>query len=471
MNARSSRSPHCAARDRSGGGMRSAGAGGVRGWRLLPLLLATFFLAGSFPLRAAVPFKPGVALTSRSGQFVVYAPSPTAVDVDSPASLLATNLVRLEQGPLTIICDRIREVLLQEMGAANLVHGRVYVHLRPGPPTAEIILTPVRFSQGWQYELTLPTRLDRTRLVTAITHTVLQEMANRSSGGRVVNVPQWLVEGLTAQVLIAGGPALVPEPRRLLVVEMTQRDHFTAARAHLGQHGALSFSDMNLPSNAQLVGAGWETHRYSAQIFVASLLRLSGGNLGLVNFTRELGNYLNPQLAFLKAFNGHFRSALEVEKWWSVTVINLTGRDHHMNWTQSIALQRLDEILHTAVQSPAGGGELARRQNLRLQDGLAQLDYSQQRQVFTPIVRQLEILQWNAPRDLSRLVLDYRKTLADYVLERGRIELRADLRNRIQGAHTAVIQNTIRQLDLLDVIREDFRKLGETETPGPAGKP
>lgn len=456
--------------DSAGWGGGPGAARGAHGWRILFSLLAVF-LADSCPLRAAIPFKPNTALTSRSGQFVVYAPNPTAVDVDSPSSLTATNLVRLEQGPLTIVCDRIREVLLQEMGAANLVQGRVYVHLRPGPPTMEIILKPLRFSTGWQYELTLPTRVDRTRLVTAITHTVLQEMANRSAGGRVVNVPQWLVEGLTAQVLIAGGPALVPEPRRVLVVEMTQRDHFAAARAHLRQHGALSFSDMNLPSHAQMVGAGWETHRHSAQIFVASLLRLPGGNLGLVNFTRELGNYLNPQLAFLKAFNGHFRSALEVEKWWSVTVINLTGRDHHLNWTQSIALQRLDEILHTAVQSPAAGGELARRQNLRLQDGLVQLSFSQQRQVFTQTVRQLEILQWNAPRDLSRLVLDYRKALADYVLERERSEMRADLRNRIQGAHTAVIHNAIRQLDLLDVIREDFRKTGETETAGAAGKP
>ncbi|GDY20070.1 hypothetical protein LBMAG56_14150 [Verrucomicrobiota bacterium] len=435
---------------------------------MLPLLVA-FFFAGGFPVRAATPFKPGMAMTSRSGQFVVFAPSSPAAEVESPASLTATNLVRLEQGPLAIICDRIREVLLQEMGAASLVQGRVYVRLHAGPPTAEIILKPIRFSQGWQYELTLPTRVDRTRLVTAVTHTMLQEMANRSSGGRVVNLPQWLVEGLTAQVLIAGGPALVPEPRRVLVVETTPRDHFAVARAHLRQHGALSFSDMNLPSNAQLVGAGWETHRYSAQIFVASLLRLSGGNVALVNFTRELGNYLNPQLAFLKAFNGHFRSALEIEKWWSVTVINLTGRDQHMNWTQSIALQRLDEILHTAVQAPTAGGELARRQNLRLQDGLMQLDFPQQRQVFTQTVRQLEILQWNAPRDLSRLVLDYRKTLADYVQERGRIEMRADLRNRIQGAHNAVIQNTIRQLDLLDVIREDFRRTGETETAG--GRP
>ncbi len=460
MHARSSRGPQRAGR-------------GVRGWHGAWILLGLLavFLSGSFPVRAAALFKPGMALTSRSGQFVVFAPNPTAADVDSPASLMATNLVRLEQGPLAIICDRIREVLLQEMGAANLVHGRVYVYLRPGPPTAEIILKPLRFAQGWQYELTLPTRVDRTRLVTAITHTVLQEMANRSSGGRVVNLPQWLVEGMTAQVLIAGGPALVPEPRRVLVVEMTPRDHFAAARAHLRQHGALSFSDMNLPSNAQLVGAGWETHRHSAQVFVASLLRLSGGNLALVNFTRELGNYLNPQLAFLKAFNGHFRSALEVEKWWSVTVINLTGRDQHMNWTQSIALQRLDEILHTAVQSPAAGGELARRQNLRLQDGLMQLDFSQQRQVLTQTVRQLEILQWNAPRDLSRLVLDYRKTLADYLLERGRVEMRSDLRNRIQGGPAAVIQNTIRQLDLLDVIREDFRKTGETAAALPAGKP
>lgn len=227
-------------------------------------------------MRAATPFKPGMAMTSRSGQFVVFAPSSPAAEVESPASLTATNLVRLEQGPLAIICDRIREVLLQEMGAASLVQGRVYVRLHAGPPTAEIILKPIRFSQGWQYELTLPTRVDRTRLVTAVTHTMLQEMANRSSGGRVVNLPQWLVEGLTAQVLIAGGPALVPS-RAACWWSRRRRVIISPSRAHLRQHGALSFSDMNLPSNAQLVGAGWETHRYSAQIFVASLLRLSGG--------------------------------------------------------------------------------------------------------------------------------------------------------------------------------------------------
>ncbi len=435
----------------------------------LALALATL-LALAAAASAAAPFNQPLAVTSRSGQFIVYRPSPSVADTDPPHALTATGEIQLEQGTLAITCDRIRTVLLQELGAVDLAPGKIYIHLKPAGPDAEIMLKPLRFSTGWQYQLWLPTRLERTRLVTAITHTLLQELANRHAGARPANVPQWLVEGLTTQVLIAGGPALVPEPRRVLVVDVTPRDHFTQARDLLRRHGALSFSDLNMPSPSQLSGPGWAAHQASSQIFIASLLRLNRGNQCLLQFTRELGNFLNPQLAFMKAFGEHFQSALEVEKWWSATALNFTGRDHRMNWTQAVSLQRLDEILQTPLEIQNAAGQPARRQSARLQDGLRQLDFAQQRQLFTGTLRHLEILQGNAPPDLSRLVIDYRDTLANYLQERGRADIRSDLRNRITGAHAAIMEATVRQLDLLDVIREDFRKTGEVEAANAAAK-
>ena len=433
-------------------------------------LAAATLLALVSTASAAAPFNQPMAVTSRSGQFIVYRPSPSLADNDPPNALTATGEIRLEQGTLAITCDRIRAVLLQELGAVDLAPGKIYVHLKPAGPAVEITLKPLRFSEGWQYQLWLPTRLDRTRLVTAITHTLLQELANRHAGGRQANVPQWLVEGLTTQVLIAGGPALVPEPRRVLVADITPRDHFTQARDLLRRQGALSFSDLNMPAESQLSGPGWEAHRASAQIFVASLLRLNRGNQCLLQFTRELGNFLNPQLAFMKAFGEHFQSALEVEKWWSATALNFTGRDHRMNWTQAVSLQRLDEILQLPLEAQNAAGQLTRRKSVRLQDAIPQLDFAQQRVFFTSTIRHLEILQGNAPPDLSRLVIDYRNTLANYLQERGRADTRADQRNRILGAHAAITADAIRQLDLLDVIREDFRKTGEVEAANAAPK-
>ena len=430
---------------------------------------ALLLLLLSSPLSAALTLKAPTALTSRSGQFIVFAPNPALADRDPATSLTSTNEVRLEQGPLTITCDRIRDIFLQELGVPGLAQGKIYVHLQPALPGSEIILKPLRFGDGWQYQLSLPTRLDRSRLVTAIVHTLLQEMANRANPARLVNVPHWLVEGMATQVLIAGGPALVPELRRTLVVEVTKRDHFAHAREELRQNGVLSFSDLNLPSPAQLSGPGWQTYRHSSQLFVSSLFQLREGNLCLARFIRELGNYLNPQLAFLKAFAMHFGSALEIEKWWSVTALNLTGRDHRMNWTQTVSLQRLDEILTVSAQLASPVGAPPRPRPLRLQEAISQFDFSHQQRLFANTLRQLEFLQRNAPPDFSRLVTDYRTTLATYLQERGRIELRSDFRNRVAGGHIAVTQITLKQLDLLDVIREDFRQAADPAfLPSPA---
>ncbi|MBI3191886.1 MAG: hypothetical protein HYZ36_04400, partial [Pedosphaera parvula] len=204
--------------------------------------------------------------------------------------------------------------------------------------------------------------------------------------------------------------------------------------------------------------------------FLSELLSLPGGQAGMREMLRLLPQHMNWQFAFLRAYQSHFQTALDVEKWWSVTVINFLGRDRHAKWPMEMGLQRLDTILRATVEVHSTNA-LPQRTEIRLQAFLEQVDYPQQRPALQTIVSQLKMLQWSVPTDLLKLVDDYRFALESYLARRDGLIGPAATSGGSRPAAYPLVRATIKQLDLLDVLRGDFKKYGITPVAAASDRP
>jgi hypothetical protein len=398
---------------------------------------------------------------SRSGQFLVTGVRPDFALRTPPSAKGATNhFLRLEPAAVAVTAERVKEALLRELGVTDQWRGRIRITLKVNaPPNGPTPVNSEWFTDGWQFQVLLPHFLEPERLVRALVRAVLLERANRDNAStRLGDTPLWLEEGLHAQLLATKSVNLILETQTMTVLSERVRDPFEKVRQRLRSHAAYAFSDLCMPSATQLAGAGWDHYRASAQVFVAELLKLKDGRACLQEFFRELPNFLNSELAFLRAFHPHFRGMLDVEKWWSVALVNFTGRDQHLRWTVPVSLQRLDEILQAQVEIRSAANALPSRSGVSLQKLIEQSGYRSQRETLGQIITQLQLLRFSSPPDLAKLVSDYITALQTYVQ-------RSDQAGSWYGPSglptpqaRAIIRNVVQQLDLLDVIRGDFRK-------------
>lgn len=426
------------------------------------LLFCAAWLTGGAGSRAALPPGSFDSYESRSRQFTVTGVKPgTYVHLPAQAAKSATNYLMLETGVVAVNCERIKDALLRELGTSDQWRGKIRVQLMPdASPDAPITVYKEWFSEHWQFTLYAPQHVEPARFVRGVVWALLLEQANRNNPTQTAaEIPLWLVEGLTTQLLTAAGAKVIMAPRTLTMLNVRAPDAFREARVRFKQQPPLSFSDLSMPSAEQVSGEAWENFRCSSHVFVAHLLNLREGRGCLVETTVQLQNFLNPQLAFLQAYRGHFQSVLDVEKWWSVSLVNFTGRDQHLRWGPGASLQRLDELMHATVELRTGTNALPKRAEVSLQRLLEQTEYANHRTALAHLTQQLMALQWNAPPDLSKLVNDYRMAIVDYLQKREKAARDS------APSHKLMLREVIQQLDLLDVIREDFRKadLAEVE--------
>ena len=169
---------------------------------------------------------------STSRQFVVHDPvytgeAPVALDnstrgkntrLAGPA--LTTTLdeilrvrsggqyVRLEASALTMSCERIKQALLNELGMTDQWHGKIYLDLHHARGSSETILVmPTVYDREWGYHIAMPDVLERSRVVSAVVGVLLLEMANRNSE-RSAEIPIWLTQGLTQELMLASDAEL-----------------------------------------------------------------------------------------------------------------------------------------------------------------------------------------------------------------------------------------------------------------------
>jgi hypothetical protein len=431
------------------------------------LAVALAFVASTLRAVAGGQAPPADLLSTRSfsGQFIAFAGRSAA----SPPALLSLatsqNFVQLEPTLVTVSCERIKQLLLRELGSTAPWRGTIYVVLYPARAASDTVtITSERFKSGWQYRVDLPDLVDRSRYVRAIVQVLLLEVANRTAQARPAEIPVWLIEGF-GQLLLASSEVeiILPPPQATpsgLNVSRTQvatRKESLRQQAQKKLRGRppLTFEGLSWPTEQELSGEAGEVYRGSAQLFVGELLRLPDGRACLQTMLAQLPQHYNWQFAFLGAFRAHFERPLDIEKWWSLALTQASGRDAAQTWPLEASWQKLDQAIRSGVQVRTGTHDLPLHAAASLQQVIREWDAGRQTEALNHTLRELGLLRLRIAQECVGLVQDYSQTIETYLKQRDRGA--AGFLSSKRAAQRRAAAAAIQQLDALDARREAMR--------------
>src|SRR5207249_10004805 len=111
----------------------------------------------------------------------------------------------------------------------------------------------------------------------------------------------------------------------------------------------------------------------------------------------------------------HFQRLIDVDKWWLLHVVHLTGQGQMSAWVRAESCKQLDDILTTPVQVRLSPQELPLATQAKLQSILAEWDFQRQRPLLLQKMNLLAALRRRASEDSAALVDDYRQILDAYL--------------------------------------------------------
>jgi hypothetical protein len=281
-----------------------------------------------------------------------------------------------------------------------------------------------RFQDGWQYRVSLPSIIERERYVRAIVSVLLLEMANRQARQRSAELPTWMVEGFTREILSSKQLEIIlPPPQvsgtglRMTSLVMNERSQNPLSRAHaqLCAGSPLSFQQLSWPAAEQLVADRGELYRSSAQLFVHQLLNLPDGAACIKSMLEQLPAYYNWQFAFLRAFHEVFSQPLDVEKWWSLQLVHFTGRELSDRWPLEESWQKLDESIRSSVQVRIGTNEQPLHADVTLQTIIKDWTLPRQVSAFETKLHELQMLRPRLMPELGVIADEYCQVIQTYV--------------------------------------------------------
>jgi hypothetical protein len=369
---------------------------------------------------------PGVFLSrSFSGQFVVLT-TPAAVRSPLASSLENdTNFVRLAPTLLPVSCERIKQLLWHELKTTSPWRGKIFLRLYPTASGDDpVTIVSEQFRDGWQYRVSLPSLSQRERYVRAIVSVLLLEYSNREARQRSAELPTWLVEGFTREVLASKQLEIILPPPQTsdsglrvttLLVNTREANPLSNAHAQLCAGSPMNFQQLSWPAAEQLVGDRGELYRSSAQLFVHQLLNLPGGAACMRTMLEQLPLYYNWQFAFLHAFHEIFPQPVDVEKWWSLQLVHFTGRELSDRWTAEESWQKLDESIRSAIQFRVGTNEQPLEAEVTLQAIIRDWVPTRQTAALEGKIRELQMLRPRLVSDLAPLVDEYCQAIEAYV--------------------------------------------------------
>ena len=396
---------------------------------------------------------------SSTGQFAVYEAPPVAWRPPDLDSAVHPNYVQLEPALLTITCDRIKAAVLQNLGARDQWQGtvRIYLHVTRNPDEAIVSPTP---NDRLKYFLYLPDKVERSRLVSAVVAVLLEEIANRTAEERPAEIPAWLVEGLTRQVMQEHPYDLIASPPTFAdrfngqVYQVTNAPPLQRAHEVLLSRSPLTLDELSWPSPGQVED---EAYRSSAQLLVCDLLRLDDGRQSMQAFIPMLSRHLNWQLSFMDAFHNDFGSRLELEKWWALCVVRFTGRDLAENLNAEDSWLRLDELLRAKAEVRTSADDLPQHTDLKLQNVIAEWSPAMQEATLKNTLNYLAALRPSVSDQVAPLVDNYVQALSLYVKDRDKSGLFRNKKKsmKVIGLDQAALF-TVQRLDALDARRQQL---------------
>jgi hypothetical protein len=419
------------------------------------------------------------AVRSASGQFLVFAPSPAP----PPAALAAvksdTNYISLQPALLVVSCERLKQKLWQTLGVTAAWRGRICLDLRRARGANErVVIVKERLRGVWSYRVELPDVLERDRFMRALAHVLLLEIANRGAGSQPAEIPTWLAEGLACELRASSERELLLPPPEInvhglvigpqLVNDERRTDPLTRAQQVLRAQPPLSFEQLSWPGDRPLDGVAGEGYRRSAQLFVNQLLRLKNGRSNLQDMLNQLPRRSNWQLAFLAALHDSFGSLLDVEKWWALQGVRFTGRDLTQTWPPDESWRKLDEVIRPPVEIRTGTNQLPLHATVSLQTVLREWDPARQRAALERTCNELGLLRSRVAPEAVPLVDDYTTVIRAYLKKRAGTVSTASTAKPAGPAVDRATEDTIRQLDALEVQREASRPAAPPAVADPA---
>jgi len=419
-------------------------------------------LAASCGLRAqTLPLKPVVS--SASGQFAILdrrGPPPPIL----PTTTRNQGFFDLEPALLVVSCERIRNALNSELGAAAPWRGKIHITISPVRNTSDdYAIVAERFRDGWNYRMNLPQRVEQTMFLRTLVQALLLELANRQAGPRSAEVPFWLVEGLTQKLLSSRRTELIlaPPGRSIggvsvdpTMFERSDHDWLEKARRVLRDRPPLTLEELSWPKPEEFSGPNGEAFRCGAQLFVTELLRLNRGREALRETVTGLATCYNWQTAFLQAFHAEFPNQLALEKWWALQATYFLGRNLQQLWTAEESYRQLNETLHASVAVRRTSGELPVHTEVTLQAIIREWDTLRQLTTLRDKLRELELIRVRVAPEYTALTDEYLGVLRQYVRQRERTSaIYASLNAMPAGQRKSALE-TVRQLDELDASRQ-----------------
>ncbi|MCP5522071.1 MAG: hypothetical protein H7A46_11045 [Verrucomicrobiales bacterium] len=400
-----------------------------------------------------VPSASAVTVFSSTGQFVIHSPHASTTSLSLVAPDPVSGRVVLEPDSLAVGCERVKAALLAELGLPDRWQGKIHVKLRPTLSAAQVpVVSGSRFADGWYFALETPEELPPQELVRSLVMVLLLELADRTPGPNGAEVPLWLSEGLTAEVLARVGPDLVPpqtpvvarvggsfgqlsSSSRLMVLsqtptateqQMLQRGEWgrgfevraanrVDARRRMRAEGALSFAELSLPAGDDLRGEAGRRYRDCAQAFLNQLRALPDGDRLLQQMLGGLTHCLNWQTAFVTTYRSHFPTLLDVEKWWALASHRYATVGVVDVWPAARAAGAMDGILSVILATTTGPGAVPVQERVSLTDAMTRLQLGEFVRVIGLKQRQLAVLLLHSPPAVAGLCQEYSSLFGLYL--------------------------------------------------------
>ena len=153
---------------------------------------------------------------SSTGQFIAHDSTEVIWPTFTLDPAVESNFAHIDAALLAVSCEHIKAALLRELQAPDRWRGNIsfFLHHARGPDEP-VVIAPTVNGREWTYYVSLPDTLDRGRLVSAVVGVVLLEIANREATEHTAEIPAWLTQGLTRQLMAMDTFGLVmDQPRK-----------------------------------------------------------------------------------------------------------------------------------------------------------------------------------------------------------------------------------------------------------------
>lgn len=407
---------------------------------------------------------------SSSGQIQVRALDEFRVPPFLRQDEEAAGVIVLSPEILTVSAERIKASVLEQLGTTDRWRGKIRFNFAKGRSNPNKFYVDSRkYTNGWSYRVTISPKIRRDVWLRGCVGIFLLEMANRMADERSAEVPIWLIDGIATELsqsaLVDLSPSFTNQIQvgglnpglGRITIPQRKEDPLIGTRNFLSRNIPVSVSELFFPTQQHLGGNRTAAYQRSAHFFFRQLASIRAGKASLQQFISSLSSYLNWQQAFFPSFQEQFTSMLEVEKWWSVALTDLTQLTPISSWSIPASLDYLDRILSPAALVGQKRDELAQRRNFTLQQVMAQWDYKDQSPTLEQVTSRLRVLYIYAAPALRGVINGYMEAVQTYLKNRDGVGFESVRRGTGRLRADKVVREARRKLDRLDSQRLALR--------------